>query len=154
MAISKEKKALLHVGRQKLKLTDAEYRHILREHTGKTSSADPDFSDEDFKKVIDHMKALGFWIERKFEQSKPRDAGDLPTPDQLKVIEHLWTDLAQYIVGAYQTNFRRGFYEKRIRISPLGPQSRAQANHVIEVLRQRVYQEMRKSVGTGAKELA
>lgn len=150
--ISKEKKALLHVGKTQLELTDAEYRHVLKEHTGMTSSADPDFSDADFKKVIDHFKALGFWVKRNWDQGRPRDAGDLPTPDQLRVIEHLWNDLAAYVPGAFSRAFRQGFYGKRLHISPLGPQTRAQANAAIEALKNRVQREMRRAVGMGAKE--
>ena len=152
--ISRKKIALVHVGKKELGLSEAEYREILRHHGGTVGAygntpvqSARDLDEIGFKAVIDHMKALGFWIKRNFEQTRPRDAGDLPTPDQLKVIEHLWADLTQYLDGARNINFRRGFYEKRIRINPLGPQSRAQANHVIEVLKQRVRQEGKKAVG-------
>jgi len=157
--ISKEKIALLHVGKAKLGWSDGVYREALRFHGGVKSSKDLD--EDGFKKVIDHMKALGFWVERKWEQTKPRDPGDLPTPDQLKVIAHLWEDLSQYISGATHAAFRRGFYEKRLRIPALGPQTRAQANVCIEALKNRVYSEMKKAVadgrspfGLGAKEPA
>lgn len=142
--ISREKIALVHVGKKELGLSEEEYREILRHHGGVGSARDLD--EEGFKKVIDHMKALGFWVKRSWEQSRPRDAGDLPTPDQLRVIEHLWEDLAQYLEGAHNVNFRRGFYGSRLHIPPLGPQTRAQANHVIEVLKQRVRQEGKKAV--------
>jgi hypothetical protein len=39
-------------------------------------------------------------------------------------------------------NFRRGFYQKRLGIPALGPQTRAQANRVIEALKQRVQRAM------------
>jgi hypothetical protein len=69
---------------------------------------------------------------------RPCDPGDLPTPGQLKVIEHLWRDLAEYEAGAGNTAFRRGFYARRLQIPALGPQTRAQANTVIEALKNRV----------------
>lgn len=153
--ISNDKKKLLHVAAQKLGLSDPEYRHVLIEHTGFLSCADEKFTDDDFKKVLDHFKALGFWVKRKFEQDKPRDFSDLPTPAQLKVIDHLWRDLSEYIGGARSTAFRQGFYRERLRIHALGPQTRAQANAVIEALKNRVHSEMRKAVnkvGIGAKE--
>lgn len=137
--ISRKKLALLHIGKKDLGLSDAEYREILLQHGGVESGRDLD--DEGFKEVIDHLKAIGFWIRRSWEQTRPRDAGDLPTPDQLKVIDHLWADLAQYVNGAHSVSFRRGFYEKRVSIPALGPQTRAQANHVIEVLKKRVRRE-------------
>ena len=63
-------------------------------------------------------EALGFWVERKFEQTVPRDPGNLPTPGQLKVIEHLWHDLAEYEPGARTMPFRRGFYTERLKSPP------------------------------------
>lgn len=142
--ISKEKLALIHVGKKELGLTDPEYREILRHHGQVESAADLD--EDGFKKVIDHMKALGFWVKRRFEQTRPRDPGDLPTPGQLKVIKHLWDDFAEYVGGAKQVPFRRGFYEQRLKIPALGPQTRAQANTVIEALKRRVHSEMRKAL--------
>lgn len=144
--ITAKKLKLLHVGRRELKLTEEAYREILRHHGGVESSKDLD--DPGFKRVIDCLKALGFWVKRKFEQTRPRNAGDLPTPGQLKVIEHLWADLAEYVAGADQAAFRRGFYRERLKIPALGPQTRKQANAVIEVLKRRVHSEMKKTVGT------
>ena len=142
--ISKRKIALVHVGKKQLGLTDSEYREILRHHGGVESAADLD--EDGFKRVIDHMKAVGFWVKRRFEQTRPRDPGDLLTPGQLKVIEHLWRDLSEYVGGAKYAPFRRGFYQKRLSIPALGPQTRAQANAVIEALKNRVQAEMKKAL--------
>jgi hypothetical protein len=144
--ISKKKIALVHVGKKELGLKETEYRELLRHYGGVESAADLD--DAGFKRVIDCMKALGFWVKRRFEQTRPRDPGDLPTPGQLKVIGHLWDDLAQYVAGARSVAFRRGFMKERCKLPELGPQTRAQANHLIEVLKNRVYGEMRKKSGT------
>jgi hypothetical protein len=78
---------------KKLGLGETEYREILRHHGGVESSKDLD--DDRFERVIDCMKGLGFWVQRKFEQDKPRDSGDLPTVGQMKVIAHLWSDLSE-----------------------------------------------------------
>jgi len=99
-------------------------------------------------RVMKHMKAMGFWIRRRHEQDRPRDAGDLPTPAQLKVIEHLRTDLGEFIPGVFSTTFWRGFMTKRLGLPALGPQTRAQANKLIEVLKNRVQQETEKHVRT------
>jgi hypothetical protein len=141
--ISAQKLKLIHVARRELELPEEAYREILRHHGGVESSKDLD--DDGFKRVIDCMKALGFWVRRKFEQTRPRDPGDLPTPGQLKVIGHLWDDLGEYLEGAKQPSFRRGFYLERLKMSALGPQTRTQANAVIESLKQRVSREMRKA---------
>jgi hypothetical protein len=45
-----------------------------------------------------------------------------------------------------ESKFWRGFLQKRIGISGLGPQTRAQANHLIEVLKKRVAREMQNHV--------
>ena len=82
-----------------------------------------------------HEGAPCLWVERKWEQTRPRDPGDLPTPGQFKVIEHLWHDLSEYESSAARITVRRGFYEKRLKIPSLGPQIRAQANTVIGALK-------------------
>lgn len=140
--ISPQKLKLLHVGRRELDLPEEAYREILRHHGGVESSKDLD--DDGFKRVLDCMKALGFWVRRNFEQARPRDPDALPTPGQLKVVEHLWDDLSEYVGGAKAIPFRRGFYVK-LKLTALGPQTRAQANAVIEALKQRVSREMRKA---------
>ncbi len=142
MPISPQKLKLIHVARRELELPEEAYREILRHHGGIESSKDLD--DDGFKRVIDCMKALGFWVRRKFEQTRPRDPGELPTPGQLKVIGHLWDDLGEYLGDAKRVSFQRGFYVERLKISALGPQTRAQANAVIEALKQRVSRAMRK----------
>jgi len=144
--ISAQKLKLIHVGRRELQLTEAAYREILIHHGGVQSSKDLD--EDGFKRVLDCMKALGFWVARKWEQTRPRNAGDLPTPGQLKVIEHLWHDLAEYEPAAATMPVRRGFYEHRLKIPALGPQSRAQANKVIEALKNRVQRALKAHAAT------
>ena len=142
--LSREKIALIHVAKKELGWSEEVYRHVLRDHGGVDSAKDLD--EMGFDRVIKHCKAMGFWITRKFTQERPRDAGDLPTPAQLKVIEHLWTDLAEFIPNAMLGQFKRGFMVKVLRLPPLGPQTRAQANKLIEVLKNRVQQETEKHV--------
>jgi hypothetical protein len=42
----------------------------------------------------------------------------------------------------------RGFYEQRLKIPALGPQTRAQANTVIEALKRRVQSELKKAIAS------
>lgn len=142
--ISRDKIALIHVAKKELGWSDEVYRHVLKDHGGVSSSKDLDESG--FDRVIKHAKAMGFWIKREWKPERPRDAGELPTPGQLEVIEHLWTDLAEFIEAAFSSKFRQGFYTKVLRIPALGPQSRAEANRVIEVLKKRVKQATEKHV--------
>src|SRR5437867_4329605 len=115
--ISAQKLKLIHVARRALDLPEEAYREILRHHGGVESSRDLD--DDGFKRVLDCMKALGFWVRRRWEQTRPRYPGDLPTLGQLKVIRHLWADLSEYVAGAGSTAFQRGFYTERLKIPAL-----------------------------------
>lgn len=142
--ISKDKIALIHVAKKELGWSDEVYRHVLKDHGGVTSSKDLDESG--FDRVIKHAKAMGFWIKRGWKPERPRDAGDLPTPGQLEVIEHLWKDFAEFQEAAFSRKFRQGFYVKVLHISPMGPQTRGVANRVIEVLKKRVKQATEKHV--------
>jgi hypothetical protein len=51
------------------------------EHTGFHSCGDRQFTDEDFKKVIDQDPGLR--RERNWQQEKPRKGGELPSPEHL-----------------------------------------------------------------------
>ena len=108
--ISKQKVALIHVGKKELGWSDEVYRHVLRDHGGVESAKDLD--EAGAKKVIDHMKAMGFWIVRKFEQQRPRDASEMITKPQQEVIDHLWADLTEFIPQAHMHRFRQGFHNR------------------------------------------
>jgi hypothetical protein len=139
--ISRQKIKLLHLAKRELGWSDDLYRQVLRDHGGVASSLDLD--DEGFRRVIDHAKALGFWVQRRRKLETFRDASDLPTVAQLKIIEHLRHDLCVYVPGLRHANFWRGFLVKRLGVPALGPQTRAQANRVIEALKQRLGRAMR-----------
>ncbi len=142
--ISNAKKTLLHVARQQLGLTEPEYRHLLIEHTGFMSSADPKFSDQDFKKMIDHFKILGFEVKRDFDITKMRkDPDELPGRGMLQMLEHLWEDYAQYDRRAKDLKFRQGFHEKLF--GKPWPQTRREANIAIEAMKVRVKREIDKA---------
>jgi hypothetical protein len=64
----------------------------------------------------------------------------------MKVIKHLWEDLSEYLAGAKHAPFQRAFYKQALQIPAIGPQTRAQANKVIEVLKQRVQRELNKKL--------
>jgi hypothetical protein len=151
--ISNEKKALLHVGKQKLGLSEKQYRLILVEHAGYDSSAAPGFTDQDFKKVIDHFKILGFEVKRNFEQTRPKDPDALPLPEHLDLLKHIWNDFAQYVPAAHGEKFRQGFHMRLFK-KPW-PQTRHECNVAVEAMKVRLRREIRRAggVGTGAKEL-
>lgn len=76
MAYSPQKKKmmqLVHIGKNKLSLDDATYRHILWQVTGKESSRD--CTTASLRKVVDHMETLGFKVTpAKKHQTKKPDA--------------------------------------------------------------------------------
>ena len=141
--ISREMSAMIHIAKKDLKLSEERYREILREQGGVESSKD--LGGDGVARVMNCFVAMGFKKRRKASayQPPPRNANDLPTPEQLFKIRHLWTGLAEYIPRALARDFQSGFYAKILRISRLGPQTRAQANTVIEVLKKRVLQQAR-----------
>ena len=141
--ISLEKKKLLHVGKHELGLTEEQYRDILREHTpgGITSCADPDFTDEDFKRVIDHFKILGFEVKRKFTRKMRLAPDDPPNPEQLKLLDHIWKEFAEFVPNARLWSFKTGFH-KRILKGNFWPQTRRECNIVIEAMKVRLRREI------------
>ena len=86
MPISNPKLKLLHTAKNKLHLSDPEYRAILREAAGVSSASDLD--EDGFKRVLSRFQALGFETLR-----QQRSFGDRPgraTPAQLELIRYLW----------------------------------------------------------------
>jgi Bacteriophage Mu, GemA protein len=86
MSISKPKLVLLHTAKNKLHLSDPEYRTILREAAGVNSARDLD--DDGFKQVLTRFQALGFKTLR--EQRSFGDRPGFATPAQLELIRYRW----------------------------------------------------------------
>lgn len=57
--ITKGQKALLHIAKAQVGMTEDEYRDLLQS-VGVSSSADPGFSKVKFDQVMKHFKKLGF----------------------------------------------------------------------------------------------
>ena len=65
MAISNKKKALIHVAKAKLCLSDAEYLDILAVY-GNGVQSSRDLTNRTFIDVLDHFQRLGFVTKKKF----------------------------------------------------------------------------------------
>lgn len=128
--ISKEKKALLHVAKAELGLEDDVYREILRQESGVESARD--LSEEGFERVLKRFQKLGFRVRRGGRRpARPReqkDGGALVGQQQLSLIRHLYEDLG-WVDLRRQIGFNR-----RVCGRPW-PQTRAEANKVIEGLK-------------------
>ncbi len=93
MAYSPQKRKmmqLVHIGKNKLKLDDGTYRHILWQVTGKESSRD--CTAASLRKVVDHMETLGFEVTpaKKHTTKKPDAAASKSA--LIDKIEALLTD--------------------------------------------------------------
>lgn len=87
----------IHVGKTKLGMDDDEYRFMLREITGKTSSKAMDLGE--LKAIEDHLAKLGFKPVRKSKANKRtspvsrnKEASKKTMVDKLRA---LWIDMAR-----------------------------------------------------------
>ena len=77
---------------------------MLKDHGGVESSKD--LGESGFDRVVDGRKIVGILDQAQLETGAAARRGDLPTPAQLDVIQHLWTDLAEFIEPALSRKFR------------------------------------------------
>lgn len=78
--------ALVHVAKRDLKLTDDDYRYILRRMSGVESSAD--LCQKGFEKVMAFFTGLGFrstWTKRTYG-----NRAGMASPKQVELIRSLW----------------------------------------------------------------
>lgn len=137
--IGNQQKALIHVAKSQLGLTDDEYRDLLRSVAGVESARD--LTVEQADKVMKRFKELGFVmtvkpetvskIRQPYLTAPDRDPDALPTPAQSKKINELYEEL-----GWAEGNRRIGFHQRVI--DKPWPQTRAEANKVIEGLKSMV----------------
>ena len=87
----------IHVGKSQLGMDDDEYRFMLRQITGKTSSKDMDLGE--LKAIEDHLAKLGFKLVRKSMANKrtspvsrDKEASKKTMVDKLRA---LWIDMAR-----------------------------------------------------------
>ncbi len=78
-------KAKLHIAKKELELTDDIYRDILREATGKESSAKMTLAM--INRCLDRMAELGWKVKSKNQTRKPAD------DDMSRMIRGLWIEL-------------------------------------------------------------
>lgn len=133
--LSREQLALVHVAKRDLGLTDEVYRDILHVETGRESSKDLDRRGLD--KLLARFASMGFQqghLDGRARGGRPKvppaaDPTELPTPGQQGMIRHLWED-----VGWPQGPRRTEFCQRVCGGHPW-PQTRAEANQLIEALK-------------------
>lgn len=120
--ITPAQKRMLHAAARQLQLTRDQYESILMEHAGVHSSNDLD--NEKFDRVMRHMERLGF-----DNYVRPqRNAAGAITKWQLIKIQAMYRELG------WNDRARQVGFNKRQCAAPW-PQTRQQANQVIEGLK-------------------
>jgi len=107
--IDRNKKAVLHIAKNQVipgdqVRKDAYYRQMLLDITGKSSSADPRFTDIDFYRVMEMFTRLGFGKKTHLSRVKGHEKGYLMTDKQYYKIKHLeaelgWLDNPKRLIG-------------------------------------------------------
>jgi len=107
--IDRNKKAVLHIAKAQCipggkDEKDAYYRQMLLDITGKNSSADTNFTDIDFYKVMEFFNRLGFGDKTRLSHVKGHVKGYLMSDKQYYKIKYLeselgWTDNPKRLIG-------------------------------------------------------
>ncbi len=102
--INNKQKAILHIAKAQLGLSEVEYREILKSHGGAESSVH--LSDFGFDKVMRFFEKLGFKKKKGARRFDRLTAGGAPLPEyasegQRKVIYHLMEDLGWWPARLY-----------------------------------------------------
>ena len=130
--ISNAQKAVLHVAKAQLKLSDDFYRAILKEQGGVDSSTK--LTDKGFEAVMRRFEELGFQMVGHTRRARSRrrwsnpQPGNPVTPDQQQLIATLYGQL-----GWAELPRQMGFSKRCCGKS--WPQTRTDANKVIEGLK-------------------
>jgi hypothetical protein len=149
--IGNRQKALLHVGKAKLGLTEEVYRDILRIHGGVESSVKLTWAG--YARVKNHLQSLGFVLRRAgLEPAPTAEMGDskrpgFASPRQIRMIQGLWADLS-YSPPAKRQAALREFLWRRFRVSDLRFLTETGAANVINALL--AMQKDKTRAGTGA----
>jgi phage gp16-like protein len=86
LTISKERKAVIHVAKSQLAMTDEDYRALLLRAAGVGSSSELD--DAGFTKLMSEFERLGFRSAKSRTQATHRKG--MATPAQIGKIRALW----------------------------------------------------------------
>lgn len=137
--ITNAQKQMLHVAARQLKLSRENYEAILSAQAGVSSSTDLD--NKGFDKVMRRLEDLGF-VNTVRPKRREHHADYMATPAQLEMISGMyielgWTDRARQI----------GFNKRQCR-KPW-PQTRRDANKVIEGLKSMIARHEREEANGG-----
>lgn len=137
MGISNSKKALLHIAKKDLCLSEDEYRGALLAYGKAESSKNLDIKG--FREVMKHFERCGF--KSKSKQSTAcfptHDRPGFATDAELRKIYALWWALGgSYYRHGQERKALRGFLKKRFRVDHENFLTSRQAWQVIEAIKQ------------------
>lgn len=143
MKITPGQIALLHVAKRDLCLDDEDYRSILRHYRVETAK---DLNMQDFEQLMAYLKSLGFKSTNPRQPSHApwRDAQGLPYPAQLAEINRMFRELD------IPEGFRQQGFCKKV-IKKVWPQTRGEANKIIEGLKAMIKRREIANMGGEAK---
>lgn len=121
---SHKQKALLHIAKAQLGLSEEEYREVLKNHGGAESSIH--LSDFGFERVMHFFARLGF---KKRAALRAAPSGDFASEKQKKMILHLAEDLG------WSPSRLFGFARKMTGLGSLDGLSPKSAQRLIEALK-------------------
>ena len=127
MSLTSKQTALLHVARKQLALADADYRSILRQASGVTSSKDLDA--DGFEAVLRRLADLGFQPTRRAPSFGHRVG--MASPRQVAVIRSLWRS---YTEGEGTDRTLGKWLDRTFRVSAVRFVTYGQASKVITAL--------------------
>lgn len=133
MAMSKKHLSLIHVARNQLGLTEEDYRAVLLNVAGVSSSRD--LTDSAFEAIMEHFQRLGFKSTWKRATFGERDG--MATPRQVSMIRALWAD---YTSGEGTDKSLGKWLENKFKVSSLRFVDADLAKKVICALRAMVKQ--------------
>lgn len=126
MALKREQLAVIHVAKKELNLDDDTYREILRQTAGVASSKELDA--QGFERLMTRLNQLGFKRKAPKKPKMAKDGQALILPGQMELIASLYGRL-----GWTERDRRAGF--NRRQIGKPWPQTRSEANKIIEALK-------------------
>jgi len=140
--LTRGQKALVHVAKNQLGLDDDLYREILMQEAGVSSASELDYKG--FERVMKRFRKLGFRRKRTQPAERPQPGGTITPRQQAKIAE-------LYAALGWTDPRRQMGFSRRVCGVPW-PQTRAQANKVIEALKQMVARGYSERTGRGAAE--
>lgn len=123
--ISNDLKAKIHIAKQQLGLSDGIYRDILFSLFKAESCLE--LTPRQADQLLKHFKSLG-WRQKRRRKPRIHAPMELPTPEQLRHLKFLYEEL-----GWMDPRRQMGFNERMC--GKPWPQTRAEANKIIEALK-------------------